>query len=140
MSSDPNAHEMKLTAAGKPICSCQVRLADLNDAEAHADWAQDNYTLVTSDALSRELADRQRQRKQPLDRSTRKTLAQLDREIGDVLETKGARVVADLARWGVDRPLVDEVRQAFRVGDHRRAMALARDLGWNRAAKRGRST
>ena len=52
---------------------------------------------------------------------------------------KGDRVLADLTSWGVDRQQVDEVRQAFRVGDHRRAMALARDLGWNRASKRGRS-
>ena len=70
----------------------------------------------------------------------RKTAAQLDREIADALTRaqRGDRVLADLTRWGIDSELVDEVRQAFRAGDHRKAMALARDLGWNRAAKRGR--
>lgn len=73
-----------------------------------------------------------------------KSRAQLDREIADVLSNgpyadRGDRVLADLKRWGVDREQIDEVRVAFRSGDHRRAMALAKDLGWNRAAKRGRS-
>ena len=52
---------------------------------------------------------------------------------------KGDRVLADLTRWGIDCEQVDEVCRAFRSGDHRRAMTLARDLGWNRASKRGRS-
>jgi hypothetical protein len=70
--------------------------------------------------------------------------AQLDREIAEVLKTRahsqrGDRVLADLERWGIDRELIGEVREAFRSGDHRRAMALARDLGWNRASKRGRA-
>jgi len=52
---------------------------------------------------------------------------------------RGSRVVADLERWGVDRELVAEVGAAFAAGNHHRAMALARDLGWNRASKRGRS-
>ena len=71
----------------------------------------------------------------------RKTPAQLEREIKDALDRSqgGARVLADLTRWGIDKELVDEVRQAFRSGNHRKAMALARDLGWNRAAKRGRA-
>ena len=69
----------------------------------------------------------------------RKAPAQLDREIDKALVTpQGARVIADLERWGIDRAQIDEVRAAFRRGDHRRAMALARDLGWNRAAKRDR--
>lgn len=53
---------------------------------------------------------------------------------------RGDRVLADLARWGIDREQLDEVRRAFRAGDNRRAMGLARDLGWNRASKRGRSS
>lgn len=71
--------------------------------------------------------------------------AQLDREIADALgrtqrgDQRGDRVLADLTRWGIDNALVDEVRQAFRAGDHRKAMAIAHDLGWNRASKRGRS-
>lgn len=68
--------------------------------------------------------------------------AKLDREIAEALvphSAKGDRVLADLKSWGIDRALVDEVRSAFGAGDHRRAMALARDLGWNRAAKRGRA-
>jgi hypothetical protein len=70
-----------------------------------------------------------------------RTPAQLDREIAEITRhsERGARVVADLETWGIDRELVAEVRDAFRRGDHRRAMALARDLGWNRASKRGRS-
>lgn len=71
----------------------------------------------------------------------KKTKAQLDREIDEALTRadRGDRVLADLTRWGVDRELVGEVRAAFRAGDHRRAMTLARDLGWNRASKRGRA-
>ena len=71
----------------------------------------------------------------------RKTPAQLEREITEALDRSqgGDRVLADLTRWGIDKELVDEVRQAFRSGNHRKAMALARDLGWNRAAKRGRA-
>jgi hypothetical protein len=70
----------------------------------------------------------------------RKTPAQLDREIADALDgaQRGDRVIADLTRWGVDSEQIGEVRQAFRSGNHRKAMAIARDLGWNRAAKRGR--
>jgi hypothetical protein len=73
-----------------------------------------------------------------------KTPAQLDREIAEALSTgphaqRGDRVLADLTSWGIDREQIDEVRAAFRAGDHRRAMALARDLGWNRASKRGRA-
>jgi hypothetical protein len=76
--------------------------------------------------------------------ATKKSPSQLDREIADALEgsphaERGDRVLADLKSWGIDRELVDEVRAAFRAGDHRRAMALARDLGWNRASKRGRA-
>jgi len=52
---------------------------------------------------------------------------------------RGDRVLADLQRWGIDRAQIDEVRAAFRAGDHRRAMALAKDLGRNRAARRGRA-
>ena len=72
---------------------------------------------------------------------SRKTPAQLDREIAaSIAHSQGGdRVLADLTRWGIDKELVDEVRQAFRAGNHRKAMALARDLGWNRAAKRGRA-
>jgi hypothetical protein len=69
-----------------------------------------------------------------------KSPAQLNRDIEQALHSKGgARVLADLERWGVDRQLVNEVRAAFNAGDHRRAMALAKDLGWNRTSKRGRS-
>lgn len=71
---------------------------------------------------------------------TPKSPTQLDREIAETLHgDRGSRVIADLKAWGVDRQLVDEVRDAFARGDHRQAMALARDLGWNRASKRGRS-
>ena len=73
-----------------------------------------------------------------------KTPSQLDREITEALQkaphsARGDRVLADLAKWGIDRELISEVRDAFRSGNHRHAMALARDLGWNRASKRGRS-
>lgn len=74
--------------------------------------------------------------------STMKTPAQLDRDIAETLvphSAKGDRVLANLKSWGVDADLIAEVREAFRAGDHHRAMALARDLGWNRTAKRGRS-
>lgn len=72
----------------------------------------------------------------------RKQPSQLDAEIADYLaphSAKGDRVLADLASWGIDREQIAEVRKAFHDGDHRRAMALAKDLGWNRTAKRGRS-
>ena len=73
--------------------------------------------------------------------ATKKSPAQINREIAAALvphSAKGDRVLADLKSWGIDREQIDEVREAFRAGDHRRAMALARDLGWNRASKRGR--
>jgi hypothetical protein len=79
----------------------------------------------------------------------KKNTARLDREIAEALETHsgsstshsahGDRVLADLASWGIDRALIDEVREAFRAGNHSRAMTLAHDLGWNRASKRGRA-
>lgn len=50
---------------------------------------------------------------------------------------RGARVLANLTRDGIDPAQVDEVRMLFRAGDSKRAMAIARDLGQNRAAKRG---
>lgn len=74
---------------------------------------------------------------------SQKTSAQLNREIAAALvphSAKGDRVLADLKTWGIDREQIAEVREAFRAGDHRRAMAIARDLGWNRAAKRGRAS
>lgn len=52
---------------------------------------------------------------------------------------KGARIIADLTRWGIDAEQVAEVAAAFAANDSRRAMSLARDLGWNRASKRGRA-
>jgi hypothetical protein len=71
----------------------------------------------------------------------KKSTAQLDREIASALvrSQRGDRVLADLTRWGIDREQLDEVRQAFRSGNHRKAIAIARDLGWNRSSKRGRS-
>ena len=69
------------------------------------------------------------------------TKKRLDREIAEALiphSQRGDRVLADLASWGIDRDQIAEVREAFRSGDHRRAMEIARDLGWNRASKRGR--
>jgi hypothetical protein len=75
--------------------------------------------------------------------ATKKSPSQLDREINEVLAPRhadrGDRVLADLASWGIDRKQLDEVRAAFRAGDQRLAMGLARDLGWNRASKRGRA-
>jgi hypothetical protein len=74
--------------------------------------------------------------------STAKSPAQLNREIAATLvphSAKGDRVLADLKTWGIDREQIAEVRAAFRAGDHHRAMAIARDLGWNRASKRGRT-
>ncbi len=56
----------------------------------------------------------------------------------DNLKSPGGRVITDLEKWGVDRALIDEVRHAFRAGETSRAYDLARDLGWNRASKRGR--
>lgn len=74
--------------------------------------------------------------------ATKKSSAQLDREVREALAphaASGDRVVSGLANWGIDRGQVDEVRALFRAGDHRRAVGLARDLGWNRASKRGRA-
>ena len=71
-----------------------------------------------------------------------KSHSQLNREIAATrvpASAKGDRVLADLKSWGIDREQLAEVREAFHTGDHRRAMALARDLGWNRASKRGRA-
>lgn len=53
--------------------------------------------------------------------------------------SKGDRVVADLESWGVDAQLIQEVRDAFARGDSKRAIELARDLGWTHSAKRGRA-
>jgi len=84
MPSDPNAHFMNLTAAGKPTCSCGAQMADLQDAEDHATWVEDNDTLVTSNALSLALAAQQRAARRH--HATRKTPpAQLDREIAAAL-------------------------------------------------------
>lgn len=83
MPSDPNAHFMNLTPAGKFTCSCGAALADLQDAEEHATWVEDNYTLVTSNALSRALAAQQRAARHHATR--KKSPAQLDREIAAVL-------------------------------------------------------
>jgi hypothetical protein len=74
--------------------------------------------------------------------ATKKSPAQLQREIDEVIAppaAQGDRVLADLKSWGIDRAQLAEVREAFHTGDHRRAMALARDLGWNRSSKRGRA-
>jgi hypothetical protein len=75
--------------------------------------------------------------------ATKKSPSQLDREINEVLAPRhadrGDRVLTDLASWGIDRKQLDEVRAAFRAGDQRLAMGLARDLGWNRTSKRGRA-
>lgn len=74
--------------------------------------------------------------------TTMKRPAQLDREIAATLvphSAKGDRVLTDLKSWGIDRAQLAEVREAFRTGAHGRAMELARDLGWNRASKRGRA-
>lgn len=58
MSSDPNAHEMRLTKAGKVTCSCSPRRVFLDDRAVrdHAEWAEEHYTLVMPDALSSRLA------------------------------------------------------------------------------------
>lgn len=99
--------------------------------KAHAELKERGVLSSSAPELKPSLRHATRQKTPP---------AQLDREIADALDRtqRGDRVLADLTRWGIDSALVDEVRQAFRSGDHRKAVARAHDLGWNRASKRGR--
>jgi len=58
VSSDRDAHEMRLRPDGKVTCSCEPRrvFADDRAVRDHAEWAEDHYTLVMPDALSARLA------------------------------------------------------------------------------------